>query len=135
MKHDADRSTQRAFGRRRWLLALVALGSLVALFYLTLGLRQTAEREWLPVDQIASDAVGDAWAGTPEGWLPLTQGGQTLAELASLRESSSASLPRAQSSSATQDTSVSGSSLQRPCRTGHQRVANGGMCRLSEAAA
>lgn len=47
--------------------------------------RIAAYWELLPVAQVTTDAAGNPWVSTPEGWLPLSADGQTFADLADLR--------------------------------------------------
>ncbi|MCL4238281.1 MAG: hypothetical protein KJ047_08535 [Anaerolineae bacterium] len=37
------------------------------------------------ISQFATDAIGNFWAGTPDGWLPLSQEGRALAEVIDVR--------------------------------------------------
>lgn len=45
-----------------------------------------SEREKLAVRQVTTDAAGNQWANTMEGWLTLTDGGTQTAQLDSLRQ-------------------------------------------------
>ena len=47
--------------------------------------RPAQERELLIIGQFTTDAAGNPWAATPDGWLPLSQEGRTLAEVTDVR--------------------------------------------------